>query len=1055
MKQFKKLTLLSVAVSSAMVLSACSNGTSVGNTKQPDKSPSVTMPKNDVKMVVNQDVIVMEEKDTKNVSDLKIVGDNKLSITLPKDAETLKNVEKGKVLYLPPSEDLPFGYSGMVEQKNANGTVVMREATLEEVFDELDIDFNSSRDTENLQVGLISANPNVKMQMQPQGHQVGIWNDNYESYYQNCSFENTRFRLLNGVNDVINHFRTQNSKSGEKLEIQIPFPPTQHKDATLNVSMETGCQPIKNNRFATKDDKVGSKFIVNFSLPFKDKVTKNETTVSFKLNLEDLLINKKIKYKDRKWHEFTQTISGNATYEFSLNGKMKQKSLYELAGGDTHKVWDNLRLGTGNKDSKFYGEIYGLDSKDKIGLLPLGGFVVTPASITPKAGNVNLSTLPTNKVVSVIVWVYLRADGTLSLEGKLATGMERVQFQKGIKSTANSNGELVPKIVNEVDEPVFYNTLDGMAKVETKLGATVSGDLIIAGIRPATVQFNPVTYTQADTYKGNAKHIWYSKDPDKPTGISGSLCYSSERSLYTDVSLALKLGAKAKFWGWEMKSDMSYSDNYPYHWIKNSKQENCVMVGKLKATFSPTPVSNAPKVVNLDIDYSKSLNENKKNILIENWRIKVYNHNTKQHSYIDLPKNSNGKATFNLPYGYNYDVALVAMGDINPFGETKKIEVAKSDVTNFNLGTDPSKVKVTSVDVSPKQPTIGEKYRVTIKGDMLLSNFNLSGCSSPKLIDFSQYQAIYECTAPNAGQSLLLNISSADGKHQYHKVGVEIQAITPISANLLEFLSEPRYYLESDNSRYSKFLFTKGAYNNGMTSYVLNDVEYQKNGNKWIIDGENRDNLKVKGNDIFLEENNTFIGKAIVSKINDLSTQGFPKGSKSYNILLTNLQDEYDIFDNKGYIYQNIGSIDSLLNNYQTINQSSGNTLWLDDLVNGYEAVFTFDKSSNQTSGTVQIYQANYKNGNYQQTKLGTGTWQRVKVNGNDMIKVQPSKALYSKFDDLNQDGVARIYVKRSNERGVREGEFRAKGVQDNDLFYNKIAINHLMNKNKLPIVVD
>lgn len=730
-------------------------------------------------MVTNDKVITLTEKDTKNVSNMKVIGEGKLSITLPKDAETLKVAEKGKVLYLPPSEELPFGYSGMVEQKNANGTVVLREATLEEVFDELDIDFNSSRDSDKLQVGLISANPNVKMQMQPQGHQVGIWNKDYEHYYQNCSLENTKFSLLNGVNNFINKYRTKNSKSGQKLDLNIPFPlsaDSKYKETNLNISMETGCQPIKNNRFATKYDKVGSKFIINFKLPFKDKVTKREATISFNLNLEDILINKKIKYKDKKWHDFTQTISGNATYELGLTGKFVQANLYQLAGGDTHKVWDNLKLGTGNEKGKFYGEIYGLDSKDKIGLLPLGGFVITPVTTKGKAGNVDFSGLTNSKdkIISVVVWVYLRADGTLSLEGKIATGMEKVQFQKGIISTANSNGELVPTVLNNVDEPVFYNTLDGTAKAEIKMGATISADLLIAGIRPATVQFNPITYTQVDTLKGNAKHIWYSKNPKKPAGISGSLCYMSERSLYTDLFLSLKLGAKAKFFGWEQKTEASYSDTYRHDWWKNNKQERCIMAGQpLQASFSQTPVTNVPKVINLDIDYSKSFSEHEKNILIDNWKVKVYNHNTKQHSYITLPKNSNGKATFSLPYGYNYDVSLVAMG--NPFSEKTEREIVISKATNFNLGTDPSKVKVTSVDVSPKQPTIGEKYRVTIKGDMLLSSFNLSGCISPKLVDFSQYQAIYECTAPNAGQSLLLNIASADGKHQYYKTGVEIQ----------------------------------------------------------------------------------------------------------------------------------------------------------------------------------------------------------------------------------------------------------------------------------------
>lgn len=1049
-QKFKKLTLLSMAVSSAMVLSACSNGNSVGG--QIDKPHTTTMPKNNVKMVTSQNVEVLAESDTKNVTNMNIIGEGKLSITLPKDAETLKVLDKGEVLYLPPSEELPFGYSGVVEQKNTDGTVVMREATLTEVFDELDIDFNSSRDTENLQVGLISANPNVKMQIQPQGHQVGVLDD-FEKNYQSCELENTKYNFVSNINKWLNNYadkipelQTQ-ATTTEKFSFPLP---TFKKSVDLGFTQ--GCEPIQENRFAKENDKIGAKYNVNLTLPVIDE----QLDIGINFDLADVLMKQKMKYKNQKWENFEYSVSGNLSAKFSLNGKV-ESNLSELLGTDKYsKVWDSLKLEIGGK--KNGAKLYGLDSEDKKGLLPLGGFLVSATTVANQTyvngnlGNISTQKLTAHKPLALIIWFYLRADGTVSLEGEIATGMEKMQFQKGVilKPNPKDPNELIPEVLNDSDEPALYFSASAKAGLKTTLGATISTDLVVAGIRPVTMQINPIKYTQDTELELLGKYTYFSNNPKYPKGFDGSACLSQSTGVTSDLWLSTKLGAEVRVLGWKKSGELAYESTLAEKVWKNPDENKVIVCNtktKLNAIFTPTPVSNAPKVYNLDVDFSKSFldyREEKEKGFIDNWKIKVYNHNTKQHSYITLPENSNGKATFSLPYGYNYDVAVVAMG--NPFSEKQEIEIAKSNVANFNLGTDPSKVKVTSVDVSPKQPTIGEKYRVTIKGDMLLSNFNLSGCSSPKLIDFSQYQAIYECTAPNAGQSLLLNISSADGKHQYHKVGVEIQAITPISANLLEFLSEPRYYLEPDNSRYGKLLFTKGTYSNGMTNYVLNEAEYKKDGNKWRNEEryDNNFNFRIKGNDIFLDKKET----ATLTKINDLSTQGYPKGAKSYDFIFTYQDDFYDIYKSSKHIH----SIDVLLNDYQTINQIGGSTLWLDKLLDGTDAVFSFDTTGN----TVQIYQRRYdSHGNSQQTKIGTGTWQRVNINGDDIIKVQPPVSLYHRFLELNNKGVARVYVKSAEENGIKEGVFRAKGVQENDTLYNKIAINHLMNKNKLPTVVD
>lgn len=609
MKQLKKLTLLSVAVSSVMALSACSNGSSVRSSKPSENAPAVAVPKNHVKMVTNDKVITLTEKDTKNVSNMKVIGEGKLSITLPKDAETLKVAEKGKVLYLPPSEELPFGYSGMVEQKNANGTVMMREATLTEVFDELDIDFSSSRDTEKLQVGLISANPNVKMSVQSQGHQARALND-FEKNYQSCELENAKYNFVSNINQWLNNYadkipvlQTQ-AIATEKFSFPLP---TFKKNVDLGFTQ--GCEPINENRFADKDyDKIGAKYNVNLTLPIIDE----KLDIGIKFDLADVLMKQKMKYKNKKWENFEYSVSGNLSTEFSLDGKV-EGSLSKLLGADKYsKVWDSLKWETGGKNNG--AKLYGLDSEDKKGLLPLGGFLVSATTvanqtyINANAGGISTQKLTAHKPLALIIWFYLRADGTVSLEGNIATGMEKMQFQKGVILTPNPKkpNELIPKVLNDSDEPALYHKASAKASLKTTLGATISTDLVVAGIRPVTMQINPIKYTQDTELELLGKYTYFSNNPKYPKGFDGSACLSQSTGVTSDLWLSTKLGAEVRVLGWKRSGELAYTTTLAEKVWKNPDENKvivCKTKTKLDAIFTPTPISNAPKQYNFDVDF--------------------------------------------------------------------------------------------------------------------------------------------------------------------------------------------------------------------------------------------------------------------------------------------------------------------------------------------------------------------------------------------------------------------------------------------------------------------
>lgn len=1041
MKQFKKLTLLSVAVSSAMVLSACGSGSSVGKGKPitPTNTLDITYDKK-VEYLTVQEAIDIQKV---------VYQDNKMNIQVANN-HTLATKKSGDIVFIPAIKEGYFDTIVVVTDstKNSDGTVTVatRRATPAEAFEKV-----------NLNIDTRKAKAEIQSIILPTGEIIDIRNIDKHKGMQ---------AGLLGVSLPDIQIIGSNEDDGKfQLKISQAMVTSKNRYVTDQQCREKAISYLntkKSARYSTKElgeleqwkeRNCHAGFTVSGTLDLKapQLVTnidmQRANTTDFIFNATDL----------NKMTFDNLHISGEIIGEI---GKAEHNFTRKIDHSNLYKEFEKRQIGSQN--GLYYGSLSGLSADDKKGKIPLFGFVL---GVVPKTmvGHEANSTIRANQMAGLVVQVYGVLKATIDGKVEWKVELQPTTMDVGVELKDNewqmvSHVKSVNTNQNGID---LAGGVQAEATVDTALGIAVDGDFLLGGVRLANAgaELRGIGFNA----KTNGSVMLHTREPH--LRVEGCL---SNATIHGGLKYYGNIDIKGNFRagiGWA-KAEGGLGASFSY---KSPTDETKPGYGWWATSIKDVCFSTVPPQIKIEsVEYDEKSNRVKDGFMPLNIKVKNNSKGSIAKWFFVLKDIKTNKIIrevigivdddgnfidamgdkFEIPQG-SYAVSIKAV-DFND-----KVGISQSTPVSF---TDKSNIYINNVSIQPQAIIIGQSFELVLIGQNLPINrmLNVQGCNAQTKVSLLADKHIYKCTAPTmATKNHKLVVFGADGKQQYYTTKLEIHQSIPISANALEFLSEPRYYLESDNSRYSKFLFTKGAYNNGMTSYVLNDVEYQKNGNKWIIDGENRDNLKVKGNDIFLGENNTFIGKAIVSKINDLSTQGFPKGSKSYNILLTNLQDEYDIFDNENYIYQNIGSIDNLLNNYQTINHSSGNTLWLDNLVNGYEAVFTFDKSSNQTNGTVQIYQANYKNGNFQQTKLGTGTWQRVKINGNDMIKVQPSKALYSKFDDLNQDGVARIYVKRSNERGVREGEFRAKGVQDNDLFYNKIAINHLMNKNKLPVVVD
>lgn len=138
MKQLKKLTLLSVAVSSVMALSACSNGNSVGGVKQ---SNTPALPQK-IEVDLNDKVKVLDQAVNKDVTKVTVDDNKHLVLEVSNPQSELTNKKVGDIVYLPPKTANDLGIFVKIKEikTNSNGSiqVITEQPDGAEVFDSID-----------------------------------------------------------------------------------------------------------------------------------------------------------------------------------------------------------------------------------------------------------------------------------------------------------------------------------------------------------------------------------------------------------------------------------------------------------------------------------------------------------------------------------------------------------------------------------------------------------------------------------------------------------------------------------------------------------------------------------------------------------------------------------------------------------------------------------------------------------------------------------------------------------------------------------------------------
>ena len=490
-----------LAVLAAFVLIACGGGGAASS----DTTTSVIDGKLKSGLIVASDADAAATGTTASTDGTGLVLSNPTG--------ELRNLKSGQVVVLPAndSQGLPMGYTG-VAQVQSDGTVKLEPASLGDVFNTLNVDFDSERSGGQI-AGLIVPN-NSKMSAsikQPSYAQTGL-------DFATCQLG------LQAVLDV----KCENGALEGSIVFESPI--------LVKAADGSGKKPAKiYGRIDLK--KLSTKVKIDFD------AIKYASTGGINIMKAEMT---------GEWG-----ASSGIKLEDDSGTLVEISSWSELVRDDAANIWDeNTKI----KAGKFF-ELSGLAGDDKKGLIPIGGIYIAPTNAArggqPFSGDLSATQLGRVKGLGTIFWLYLDMSGSVKISGDFkffdVTGGG---FNKGFK-LERVNGSLSSEIINtNLPANVYSPRVSGRIEASQTVGADLALDVMVAGIRPATVKTTLIGAKAVGSIEGDGGLKWY----PGLAGWEGNLCFNLSKSVFSDFVFRAEVNAKIEA-GW-VKAKGGYAYKY-------------------------------------------------------------------------------------------------------------------------------------------------------------------------------------------------------------------------------------------------------------------------------------------------------------------------------------------------------------------------------------------------------------------------------------------------------------------------------------------------------------
>ncbi|WP_230659792.1 Lcl C-terminal domain-containing protein [Psychrobacter sp. I-STPA10] len=755
---WQKLKPITLAVSTAMMLSACGGGE--GGSKDSIEPPVAQ----EAKIDMADGIKVIEKTDVKNIKQVDYQDNGKINLTIAAN-NTIAKTQQGDVVLLSQQDNQHLEQIIVIEKKQqqANGDIVIttRPATPNEAFDKLQL----SVDTANL-------TPTVQGIILPNGQMIDPNNT------RTINTNNMQIALLPTVKAV------GSNEGGWKMNISYN-PITAKRTAGMTDEQfdkaTIECQK-RIDLYSANKEWVDNFCItgVKFSgdIDYKAPSIQSNLDMEKDPNLKDFVF----KSTDLNYMKLNRAmLSADLKVDLISNG-VAASDFASQAHKDLYRQFEHKSFGS--PEDLLYAKLSGLSAEDKKGKFPVFGVVVG----TSVPGHIGIANKDTVKLASMtigsVMWVYVISD--FSIDGKVTTkiSLEPTYIDIGLQRQANQEWQTITDFTNKNTGQKGLDarfTVESSAQIENIGGVAVEGDLFLAGVRLMNMGVSPQFIVNGKVdgevhLSTLAPHL-AGQVCIKDTGIGMGI----KRYFDLDITGNFKAGK-----GWfkvEGGAGVKYKYQKPINpldnqeadglWATYAIDDQCLTPIKPMPSFQEITYANDPqnKIMDKVLANIKVANASKGSV--KSWQLSYVANGQTHHLAVKpnasgvlelLQNNEFGNKYIWLPKNTN-KLILSAVDYLNAKGSVEKI------ISLPNYG-------ITTVNINPTQPTIGSKYQIIIMGTHLTTDkgqaFIIDGCQQQRRISTTATKHIYQCTAPTIAFSQLLTIKTPDGKTELFTTGVDV-----------------------------------------------------------------------------------------------------------------------------------------------------------------------------------------------------------------------------------------------------------------------------------------
>ncbi len=279
-----------------------------------------------------------------------------------------------------------------------------------------------------------------------------------------------------------------------------------------------------------------------------------EAKVSISIKISDLMLTQRAEFEEvlgvpYKLKSLDYKLKGALAGETKLVGGLSGDLGYYSRAWNETEVQALTLLGVS-------GKLLGLETKDKIGKIPLAGLVFSiPCAATttcPVLPGVTQTPIRQAAAGGVIVWLYLNAKGQITFEGSVGARIN-AGFEIGAEQPAGGKLTQALKFFKKAQDKNLLEVpfVQGELKAQANLGISMDADAFLGGVRFLNLALDAGAQANLNV---NAQIANVLPDVGQPWQWQGTACMTTSVGAGVVANLRIGVGGEVNT-GWQMVDD--------------------------------------------------------------------------------------------------------------------------------------------------------------------------------------------------------------------------------------------------------------------------------------------------------------------------------------------------------------------------------------------------------------------------------------------------------------------------------------------------------------------